>query len=205
MKNHFKLILAMLVISLGVLFTSCASSRKAAAVSVTDKKEMPKQVGVPAEVEIVFPCSGIDSDEEFLRVNGNGSSKDRTMAKDRAYQNALAALSVKLAGVASSSNTRVAVSVNADGEDFHDKMVAVSKVVSQANVAGYRTSCEKYTVNPSTGAYNCYVTIEFGKQKIVKEMYEALSNQKLLKADYDFDRYLEMFNEDLKNYEEANK
>ena len=197
MKNHFKLILAMLVISLGVLFTSCASSRKAAAVSVTDKKEMPKQVGVPAEVEIVFPCSGIDSDEEFLRVNGNGSSKDRTMAKDRAYQNALAALSVKLA--------RVAVSVNADGEDFHDKMVAVSKVVAQANVAGYRTSCEKYTVNPSTGAYNCYVTIEFGKQKIVKEMYEALSNQKLLKADYDFDRYLEMFNEDLKKYEEANK
>ena len=84
-------------------------------------------------------------------------------------------------------------------------MVAVSKVVAQANVAGYRTSCEKYTVNPSTGAYNCYVTIEFGKQKIVKEMYEALSNQKLLKADYDFDRYLEMFNEDLKKYEEASK
>ncbi len=193
------------VIISGITFTGCGSKKQVAAVSVTDQKEMPKQVGVEAEVEITFPCSGIDSDLEFVRVNGTGNSKDRTMAKERAYNNALAELASKLAGVASMENKRVGVSTNADGEEFHDKMVAIAQRIAKANVAGYRTSCEKYTVNKQNGSYNCYVTIEFGNQKIVKEMYESANTEKLLKADYDFDRYLKDFNADLEEYEKANK
>jgi hypothetical protein len=189
-----------------VIVSSCASSRRTTTpVSVTDKKEMPKQVGTPAEVEITFPCSGIDSDEEFFRVNGTGNSKDRTMAKDRAYQNALANLASKLAGVMAMENMKVGVSINADGEEFHDKMVTVSKLIAKANVSGYRTACEKFTVDTQTGAYNGYVTIEFGKQKMVKQLYDALSNEKLLKADYDFDRYMKAFEKDLQEYEKSNK
>lgn len=205
-KKFTKLGMMFIVVTMGILMISCGSSKNTATtVSVTDQKEMSKQLGMQAEVEVTFPCSGVDSDDEFLRVNGNGSSKDRTMAKERAYQNALSNLSTKLAGVASSGNTRVAVSVNADGEEFHDKMVAVSKVIAKANVSGYRTSCEKYTMNPSNGSYICYVTIDFGKQKVVRELYENLSDQKLLKVDYDFSRYLEMFDKDLEEYEKANK
>lgn len=187
------------------MLSSCGSSKQATAVSVTDQKEMPKQVGVPAEVAIEFPCSGIDSNEEFLRVNGTGNSKDRTMAKERAYNNALAELASKLAGVASMQNKRVGVSTNADGEEFHDKMVAVATQIAKANVAGYRTACEKYTVSTQNGSYNCYVTIEFGNQKIVTQMYEAAKANSALRADYDFDRYLKDFNEDLKEYEKTNK
>ncbi|MDR3351127.1 MAG: hypothetical protein LBN98_05760 [Prevotellaceae bacterium] len=189
------------------LFVSaCGSSKQVAQpVSVTDTKEMPKQVNIPAEVEISFPCSGIDSDEEFLRVNGTGNSKDRTMAKDRAYQAALSNLASKLNGVMSMENMRVGVSTNADGEEFHDKMVAVSRLIAKANVSGYRTACEKYTVNTQNNSYNCYVTIEFGKQKVVQQLYEGLSNEKLLKADYDFDRYMEAFDKDLKEYEQKHK
>jgi hypothetical protein len=201
--TYVKVALATLAMSL--VFASCGTSKKTTAVSVTDQKEMPKQVGVPAEVEISFPCEGIDSNEDFFRVNGNGNSKDRTMAKERAYQNALANLASKLAGLMSMGNNQVAVSTNADGEEFHDKMVAVSKQIAQANIAGYRTACEKFTMNTTNGSYNCYVTIEYGNKKIVKQLYDALDSQKLLKADYDFDRYLKGFNEDLKEYEEANK
>ncbi|MDR3328321.1 MAG: hypothetical protein LBT04_09490 [Prevotellaceae bacterium] len=203
-KCYFTIAVTAVIAS--VLITGCRSTKNVAKpVSVTDKTEMPKQVGVPAEVEITFPCSGIDSDEEFLRVNATGNSKDRAMAKDRAYQNALANLASKLAGVMSMENQKVGVSINADGEEFHDKMVTVSKLIAKANVSGYRTSCEKYTVNTQNGSYNCYVTIEFGKQKVVKQLYEALNNEKLLKADYDFDRYMKQFNEDLKDYEKNNK
>ncbi|GHT03870.1 hypothetical protein AGMMS49525_09610 [Bacteroidia bacterium] len=197
------LILAAITVMAGVLFASCGSSKNAAPLSVTDKA-IQKQAGIPVEVEVTFPCEGLDSNEEFLRVNGNGTSKDRTMAKDRAYQSALANLSSKLAGVASMENQRVGVSTNADGEEFHDKMIAVSKVIAQANVSGYRTACEKYTVKPDA-SYTCYVTIEFGNQKVVKQLYEKLNNDKLLKADYDFDKYSKQFNEDLKEYEQKNK
>ncbi|MDR2848717.1 MAG: hypothetical protein LBV39_06385, partial [Bacteroidales bacterium] len=75
----------------------------------------------------------------------------------------------------------------------------------QANVSGYRTACEKYTVNKQDSAYTCYVTIEFGNQKMVKQLYEKLSADKVLKADYDFDRYSKQFNEDLKEYEQNHK
>ena len=201
-KNYIKM--AAIIAVVCMVAVGCKSSKNVP-VAVTDKKEMPKQVGVPAEVEVTFPCSGIDSDKDYFRVNGTGKSKDRTMAKDRAYQNALAELASKLAGVMAMENMKVAVSVNADGEEFHDKMVAVSKLIAKANVAGYRTSCEKYTVNPQDGAYNCYVTIDFGKEKLVKEMYEAMSKDKLLKADYDFDRYLQMFEKDLEQYEKSHR
>ena len=201
--NLFKV--AAIAVAVCLVATGCKSNKQASAVSVTDQKEMKKQLNAPAEVEIAFPCSGIDSDVEFLRVNGMGNSKDRTMAKDRAYQNALANLASKLAGVASMENMKVGVSTNADGEEFHDKMVAISKLIAQANVSGYRTSCEKYTVNQQNGSYNCYVTIEFGKQKVVKQLYEAMSKDKQLKADYDFDRYMKAFEKDLDKYEKANK
>ena len=201
-KNFYKS--ATLAVLVCAMATGCTTSKGTTApVSVTNQREMPQRLNVPAEVEVIFPCSGIDSDEEFLRVNGTSKSKDRTMAKDRAYQAALANLASKLAGVMAMENQRVAVSVNADGEEFHDKMVTVSKLIAKANVSGYRTSCEKFTVQD--GAYNCYVTIEFGKQKIVKQIYEVLNNDKLLKADYDFDRYMKAFEKDLEEYEKANK
>jgi hypothetical protein len=197
---------AIMAAFVSIATTSCGGSKTVAApVSITDKKEMSKQLNVPAEVEVTFPCSGIDSDEEFLRVSGMGTSKDRTMAKDRAYQSALANLASKLEGVASMENQIVGVSTNADGEEFHDKMLTMSKVIAKANVSGYRTSCEKYKQTPGNASYNCYVAIEFGKQKIVKQLYEALSKEKLLKADYDFDRYMKEFNKDLKEYEESRK
>ena len=196
-KNIFTIAIVMALISIAAV--GCKSSK--GPISVTDGKKL----GIPEEIEITFPCSGIDSDEEFLRVTGIGKSKDRTMAKDLSYQAALSNLASKLAGVMAMGNQRVAVSVNADGEEFHAKTVAVSKLIAKANVAGYRVACEKFTVTPQTAAYNCYVAIEFGKQKVVKELYEALNNEKLLKADYDFDRYMKAFEKDLEEYEKANK
>lgn len=188
---------------MAVATTSCKSKKEA--VSVTDSKEMKKQLNTQAEVEITFPCSGIDSDVEFFRVNGHGNSKDRSMAKERSYQNALANLASKMAGVMSMENMKVGVSTNANGEEFHDKMVAISKQIAQANISGYRTSCEKFTVSQNDGSYNCYCTIEYGKQALVKQLYDAMNSNKLLKADYDFDKYMKQFNEDLAEYEKNNK
>ena len=198
--------IAVLAACFSLIFSGCGGSKKSSAVSVTDANQMPRQIGVPAEVELIFPCSGVDSDLDFVRVNGQGNSKDRTMAKDSAIQSALAELATKLGGVASSENSRVGVSTNADGEEFHDKVVAISKVVARnVGVAGYRTSCEKYTMNTMDGSYNCYVTLDFGKQKLVQSMFDAMSGDKLMRADYDFDRYMKAFEADLKEYEAKNR
>jgi hypothetical protein len=186
-------ILAATAACASVMMAGCGSSKPASITQVTN------------EQEVVMPCAGLDSDEGFLRVSANGKSKDRAMAKDRAYQAALANLAPKLAGVISMGSQRVGVSTEADGEEFHDKVVAVSRLIAQANVSGYRTACEKYTINKKDGANTCYVTIEFGKQQLVKQLYESLSNDKLLKAEYDFSKYMKEFDADLKEYEKNNK
>lgn len=199
--NYLKI--AVIVVGLLLMLSGCKSSSNA--ISVTDKKEMPKKTGMQAEVGITLPCWGVDSDLDYLRENGQGKSKDRSMASDRAYQDALSRLASKLAGVMSMENMKVAVSTNADSEDFHDKMVTVSKEIAEANVTGYRTSCEQFTIDQQDGSYHCYVAIEYGKQKIVKQMYDAMSNNKLMRADYDFDRYMKAFDKDLKEYERKNQ
>ncbi len=204
MKNQMQQLTVMAIaMVMGLVMASCGSSKKA--VSVTDAN-FEKKTGYVAEVEVTFPCSGIDSDEEFFRVDGQGTSKDRVMARKRAYTDALARLSTKLKGVAASMEKMVGVSSTVEsGESFHDKMVAAADVIAKANVGNYRTSCEKFTVNPSTGAYTCYCSIEFGKQKLVKEFYEKLSQEQVLRADYDFERYMELFDKELKEYEAANQ
>ena len=57
-KQVFNVLLVSVVVTMSVMSVSCGSTKKLAAVSVTDQKEMPKQVGMPAEVEVVFPCTG---------------------------------------------------------------------------------------------------------------------------------------------------
>jgi hypothetical protein len=202
MKKSF-IYIALIAIA-GVAITSCASKKPAPPVPITDNSQ---KLPVPPEIEVIEPCSDVaDSDASFLRVRGVGTSTDRTMSKDRAEQAALANLATKLAGVASMENMRVAVSTNAEGaEQFHDKMVAISKVIAyNVSVAGYRTSCEKRTVSQN-GAFNTYVVLEFGKQELVKQMLDLGKKEGHIRADFDFDRYMRMMNENIREYEKNNR
>jgi hypothetical protein len=206
MRKMYLNVAVMAIGSAAVIMTGCGSSKQVAGTPtlVTDQRAMQK-VGLEAEKAIKLPCSGGDSNEEHLVVNGSGKSKNRTMAKDKAYNDALANLALKLGGVVSTGRDNVAVSTEAeDAEEFHGKTVNVTRTIAkEVGVAGYRTKCEEYTVDGAS--YNCYVTIEFGKQKIVKQLYEKLSSEKMIRADYDFDKYMKEFNADLKEYEQKNK
>lgn len=186
---------------IGFVFTACKSTKS---MSAYDSKSMGK-TGAQGFKELKdLPCQGTDSNAEFIIVNGEGKSKDRIMAKDKAYLNALENLSSKLDAVASKETQRVAVSTEADREDFHSKTINMGKQIANANISGYRTACEKFVVYDD-GSYGCFVTVEYGKQKIVKQMHETMSKEKMMRVDYDFERYMKQFNEDLREYEESKR
>ena len=202
MKKTF-IYIAMIAIT-GSIFIGCKSKQQAPAPIATDSKPIPEDM---VETRITFPCDGfLDSDVNFLRVFGHGNSIDRTMAGERALQAALAELAVKLGGVASVENMRVAVSTNAaNQEQFHDKMVAISRVVANnVSVAGYRTVCQETTISQNR-SFNRYIVLEFGKQELVKQMLQIGQQEGHIRADYDFDRYMKMFNENLREYERTNR
>ncbi len=203
MKNQISVIAMAMVMAFTM--ASCGASKTTVApVTPQPQPQPPTQSYYVPEVAVTFPCSDLDSNEEFLRVNALGTSKDRTLARQKAYTNALAGLSTKLAGVASSMQLTVGVSTTVAGEEaYHDKFVNVAKVVAQEFVNGYRTACEEFRMNTQTGAYTCYVTIEFGKQAVVKSFYNKLNQQQLIRADYDFDRYMQVFEKELDEYEKS--
>jgi hypothetical protein len=204
-------IIAIMAIAASLTISSCGSSKQAVApTSVTDSKAMQQNLGVQAEVEIIMPCNGgNDSNEDFFRCNGLGKSIDRQTARDAVYNDALARLSTKLEGVAAMQTRRMSSSSTAGTtetgltEDMHAKIVSTTKTIAQAKIAGYRTECEKFTREGNS--YNCYVTIEYGKKALLKPVYDKLNSDKLLRIDYDFDKYMKEFDESLKEYEAKNK
>jgi len=196
------LIIAFTAIAVCSVITGCSSSKK---VSAQNKSAMQKNGGQSFSELIDLPCQVMDSGKDYIVTSGEGKSKDRPMAKDKAYLNALGNLSSKLSAVAAREVKRVGVSTQVNTEeDMHDKVVAVAEEISKANVAGYRVSCEKFVIY-NDGSFGCFVSIEFGKDKFVKEMYDGLSKKQLLRADYDFDKYNKMFEEDLREYERGNR
>ncbi|MDR0542128.1 MAG: hypothetical protein LBH19_07925 [Dysgonamonadaceae bacterium] len=180
------------------LMAGCGSSKK---VSVLDKKAMAKNNAQSFTIMEDLPCRGMDSTADYIVVNGEGRSSDRPMAKDKALLNALENLASKLAGVASKETDRVAIDRN---DEAVSKTVNMGKQIADANVSGYRVACEKFVVYED-GKFGCFVTLEYGKQKLVQEMYDGLQKNKILKMDYEFDKYMKQFNEDLKEYEQSNK
>jgi len=195
--------IAMIAI-VGAIFVGCKSKQQAPAPIATNTRPIPADM---VETSVTFPCDGLlDSDMNFLRVFGHGNGMDRTMADERAHQHALANLAVKLGGVTSAENMRVAVSTNAaNQEQFHDKMVAISRVVANnVSVAGFRTACAEWTVSQNR-SFNRYIVLEFGKQELVRQMLQIGQREGHIRADYDFDRYMRMFNENLREYERTNR
>jgi len=201
MKKNNYLKIAIMAMIVGITFSACKSTKT---VSAYDSKSMEKTNSQGFKEIKDLPCQGTDSNSEYIIVNGEGKSKDRVMAKDKAYLNALENLASKLDAVASKETNRVAVSTDADAEEFHSKTVNMGKQIANANTSGYRTACEKFVVYDD-GSFGCLVTVEYGKQKIVNQLYESMSKDKMIRADYDFDRYMKQFNEDLKEYEQSKK
>jgi hypothetical protein len=199
MKNYYRFIV------FAALSASLLTGCNPKTVSAYDKYGMRQQGGQGFTEVVDLPCQGMDSYEDFVVVNGEGKSRDRTMAKDRAYLNALGNLSSKLSGVAAREVERVGVSREAgDAENFQDKIVSVTREIAEAHVAGYRVSCEK-TVVYRDGSYGHFVSLEFGKQKLVKELYNGLTRRKMLQIDYDYEKYSKKFSEDLIDYEREKK
>jgi hypothetical protein len=223
MKKSYLMIAGMAIIA-AVGLTSCSSSKPVAnnnpqytytappqsAPAPTPVTAKPVTGNSEPEIEIVLPCSEIDSDLEYLRTNGYGKSVDRQMARDAAYLDALSRLSTKLEAVTATSTKSAAVSTSSGSADTGmseaeatRKTVNVAKNIAKANTSGYRTACEKFTKQGNS--YNCYVVIEYGKKVIVKQLFTALSQDKVLKADYNYDKYMQEFEKDLKEYEESKK
>jgi hypothetical protein len=196
MKKSYLMIAGMAMCAV-VFLTSCGGTKPA---TVTDKSEMKQKLNEVAEVEITGPCQGVEffSTAELIRSNGIGESMDQQMAKRMSRQAALEDL-----------GTKIGVSVNAlimdyyksskqdMTEDLKRRFEGGTNTVVKERISGYRTACEKFTKHRETKNWKCYIVIELGTNDMAKAIHNKLSEDQILRIDYDFEKFREKFNEEM--------
>ncbi|BAV94320.1 LPP20 family lipoprotein [Ichthyobacterium seriolicida] len=153
------------------------------------------------EIDVVIPCSGKEffTDGNHFRSNSVGESLDQMVAKKKALANARQQLASDISTVIKSVTDNYVKS-----SEFNNKEEALERfeqngrsVVSQ-QLRGVRQICEKPTRVKSTGKYKYYVAIELSASDLVSAYNEVLSNDENLKVDYNYEKFKETFEEEMK-------
>lgn len=181
-----------LILSTAVSFVSfqgCKSSKTATNTPIP-----------PSEVEVIVPCSGSQyfTSEAVFRSNSIGESADQVISKKKALTNARAELA---ASIQTTVKTVTDNYVNArefnNKEEVEERFETLNREVVNKELSGLAVICEKQT-RTSEGRYKTYIAIELSADQLVSAYNERLSNDDRLKIDYDYEKFKNTFNEEMK-------
>ncbi|MCX6307465.1 MAG: hypothetical protein NTY32_01080 [Bacteroidia bacterium] len=184
-KNLLKFSSLLLLAGTIVSMYSCGSTKKAA---VSED-----------EVLISTYCSGNEyvSNSKALRFSSIGESMDQMTAKKKAMSEARA-------GLAASINTKVkSVTDNYvksgsfnNKEELLKNYEGISREVVDQSLSGVIVICEKMT-KTKAGTFKSYVCVELGGSEILQSLTNKVSNNELLKVDYNYEKFKKSFDEEM--------
>jgi hypothetical protein len=190
------LTIAFMAVTALLIITGCRGSRKTSAVSVTDPRAMQTRLHEEPEVDITTPCSGESyySSKESIRATAIGTSMDQQMAKRMARSAALEDLGTKVRVAVNALISDYYKSTKLDmTEDLKQRFEGGTDLVVKEHISGYRTICEKFTRIGRD--YKCYMAIEIGSDELSKPVHKKLTDDDILRVDYDYEQFRAKFNE----------
>ena len=154
----------------------------------------PKEQG---EVLLEQYCSGEEyfSDKKTFRASAIGESLDQMTSKKKARSNAQAELSKTI-----NSTIQVVGDNYVSSTEFNNKEEVtetfneMARTIVNEQLRGAVKICEKFT-KTNEGKFKCYMAIELSADKLVAKYYERLSKDEKIKADYNYERFKETFEE----------
>ena len=191
MKNNqiAKSILLLAVLGMFVVFNGCKSKEKIAK--------------IPGEEIIEVYCSGPEyfANAEYFRANQVGESLDQATAKKKAMSNARAdmASSVETTIKGVIDNYVNSRELN-NTEEVEERFESLTREVINQKLTGVKTICEK-TTRTTDGKYKTYIALELAGDELMNAMNERLSNDAKLKIDYDYEKFKNTFDEEMKKME----
>ena len=194
MNKISKLVILGLTVISTTAFTSCGSK----------KNTTPKLPD--GEVEVSLPCTGSNffSTKEYFRGTGNGESMDQTTARNKALSNARASLATDIEStIKVVSDNYVKSSEVGNREEVLERFENLSRMIVSQKLKGVKQICEKATKTEATGSYKYYVSIELSGAELVSAYNESLSEDEVLKVDYNYEKFKETFNKEMEK--RANK
>lgn len=194
MKTHIYksaniLITAALVTSL--VLSGCSSKKKATNVAAEE------------EELITFYCDGDEyrTDKKHFRANAVGESSDQMVARKKAMSNAKSALAGQIETVIKGATDNYVNSREFNNtEEVEERFESLNREVINQQLNNVKTICQKHT-RTNNGKYKTYLAIEMSTDALEEAMEDRLSRDKQLKIDYDYEKYKETFEEEMKKLE----
>ena len=151
------------------------------------------------ETLIEVYCSGPEyfTDKKYFRANAIGESLDQMTAKKKALSNARAQLATDM-----NSTMKIVGDNYVKSSEFNNKEEVTqtfqenARTVVDQSLTGVRVICEKQTVT-AEGKYKTYIAIELSADEILAKYNERLSDNELLKADYNYEKFKETFDAEM--------
>lgn len=194
--NTKRFTLVVMIAAVTIFGTACSKKKKAT--------EQPKPTG---EVLINEYCSGSDymSTKERFRSTATGESMDRETAKKKARSNANAELAKTI-----STTMKIVGDNYVNSTEFNNKeeltetFQEMARTLVDQEIRGAVEICEKLTQRPD-GTYVSYVALELSGNEIADAYNSSLSKNEKLKADFNYEKFKETFDAEMKKFEDNRK
>ncbi len=186
-RQKVSILLSLLFVSTLFVFSQCGS-----------KSDLPR-----GEERVTILCGGPEyrSDSEYFRANSSADSPNMANSKRMALSNARAELAGQMeVSVKAVIDNYVQDITIGDMQEFQQRYEGLSREVINQKLTGTRIICEETTRTPE-GRYRTYVAIELSGNEIFEAMDERISRDDRLRLDYDYDRFKNTFNEEMRNME----
>ena len=157
------------------------------------------------------PCTEAGSSETYIRARGIGESLQQQMARTKAQTVAVRDLGAKIGTAVQALIKHYAdeetISVmtddaSADGMSLEEKIQTMTKQKVDQNLS-FSTFCEKtrsYMKN-NKKIFKCYMTIQAGKDDIMKPIYNEIQKEAKSKLALDYEKFSEEFDKEFNKAE----
>jgi hypothetical protein len=162
-------------------------------------KQATKTTTVPDETEVVRYCYGPEyqSDKEHFRASATGESMDQMMSEKKAVTEARAKLASQIETTVKTVTDNYGKSGEMNNkEELMKRYETLTREVVNQKLSGTIEVCNKQT-KTKDGRYKTYVTIELGGNDVLSALNNRLSNDEMLKIDYNYEKFKKTFEEEM--------
>lgn len=185
MKSILKFSIILLI---GIGLQACKSGQKIT--KATDS----------VEVEIPFSDSKYQTDKSNFRAVQSGISPDMSTAKKIALVNAKSELAGNIQTLVKTvTDNYTNQRTFSDKQEFENKFEELSRQITNQLLTNVIPIDEKMLKN-SDGKYTCWIAIEMGKDEVLKNLTDQISNENKLQIDFDKYQYEKIFNQEMEKF-----
>ena len=181
--------------------------RRAEEADAKAKQKRDQQMADLQEVDVEDePCTEAGTTEMYVRSRGIGESLQHQMARTKAQTNALRDLGAKVGTTVKaliklySKEETIDVMMDEKSSTGMQYSEVIEGIVKQKvnQDLSFSTFCEKTRtfIKNNRKVYKCYMTVQVGKEELLKPIYEQIQQDENLKLNVDYNRFSEEFDKE---------